>query len=141
MQAPLIRPVARELAQMELKSGRLPAPDPQLLFAAHPGLAATAGVVGTLHRDRSIQPVHRLGAIPLEPQHHLATLHPRPLVAAADLRGQVPDYLPTKLHEIIVHPQFQPQHRSWAMNFELAVAAVGELDMLNDVSHQFFIHV
>ena len=41
-------------------------------------------------------PVHGLGEVPVEPQHYLATLHAPPLMAGAYLRGQIPDYLPTK---------------------------------------------
>ena len=106
-------------------------------------LSATVGViVGALHRDWPIQPVHRLGAIPLEPKHHLATLHPPPLVARACLLRQVLHYLPSYLHQALVHAQFQPQHPSGTVNCTRADAVVQlHLDKLNDVSDQFLIHV
>ena len=138
-EAPLIRRQARELPQMVLAGGGLPVPDPQLLIQRHPGLAITAGVVGSCQGDRSIQPVHRLRALPLEPKHDLATLHPGPLVAAAYLRGQVLDCLPAELYQTLVHPQFQPQHPSGAAGS--ALGAAGQLDVVNEMSHQFLIHV
>ena len=130
-QAPSIRPQARELRQLVHTGGGLPVRDPQPLIEGHPGLAAIAGVIGTLHRDRSIQPVHRLGAIPLEPEHDPATLQPRPLVAGAYLRGQVLDCLATELYQTFVHQQFHPQHPNGAA--DIALATVGELDMLNEM--------
>ena len=95
--------------------------------------------LGSCQGDRSIQPVHRLRALPLEPKHDLATLHPGPLVAAAYLRGQVLDCLPAELYQTLVHPQFQPQHPSGAAGS--ALGAAGQLDVVNEMSHQFLIHV
>ena len=133
-----------ELEQWDLHPQvQLPVSDPQLLIQRHPRLSATAGVVvGALHRDRPIQPVHRLGAIPLEPKHHLATLHPPSVVAGARLLRHVLHYLSSHLHHALVHDQFQPQHPSGtAGNVGVGAVAQLHLDKLNDVSDQFLIHV
>ena len=66
IQAPLIRPEAGELAQMELTGGGLPAANPQLLIPGRPGLAATIGIVGTLYIVTGpYRPCTVLGRFPL----------------------------------------------------------------------------
>ena len=109
---------------------RVVRPAPAMCVLA-PAMACGPGLLTALPRWRRGRCLSAAGA-------------PGSLLAAAPPRPPFPQPLAQFLELRTCCLQFQPQHRCWAMNFELAVvavAAVGELDMLHDVSHQFLIHV